>query len=178
MRISPLIISSLTCNSVQKPSRGPCFPYTPYNIWDKERTHTGDRRLVVDFHYKSTESVKHYISFNGNPIPEAPKYIFTDRRDFENFQSEVCGKVLKDSFEVESIKSDSSGVSSLASYRDLKFWEDIDGRHIISFYINREHESRHVAFPLAAFKKAVSSGLFKANSPFMAGKFEELICTN
>lgn len=108
-----------------------------------------------------------------------PKYVFTHRPDFENFQSEVCGKLLKASFEVWSIYSDSFEVTGLALSQDLKIWEDVDSGHIISFYINREHESRHVEFPLAAFEKeAVSSDKWRAKIHFKAGKFEELICTN
>lgn len=146
----------------------------------KQKTYTKDRRLVVDFHYKSTESVKHYISFNGSqPISEVPKYMFTDRGDFENFQSEVRGKLLNASFVVELIEAGSSGVTGLALYEDLKIWEDVDSGHIISFYINRERESRHVEFALAAFEKeAVSSDKCRAKIHFKAGKFEELICTN
>lgn len=118
----------------------------------------------------------HLILFDSLHMSAIPTYIFTKRQDFEDFQSEVRGKLLKASFEARRIDSASSGTSGLASHEDLKLWEDNENGHFISFYTNRERKSQHVELPLSGFLKEVKLRLdSSAYLIFRPCKFEELI---
>lgn len=118
----------------------------------------------------------HVIFIDRLRMSAIPTYIFTERQDFEDFQSEVRGKLLKASFEVRKIDSASSGISGLARDEDLKFWEDNENGHFISFYTNRERKSQHVELPLSGFDKEVRLRFnLNVRIYFKPRKLEELI---
>jgi hypothetical protein len=102
-----------------------------------------------------TASDAHSISFKGaTPIWAVPKYIFTKRKDFEDFQSELRGKRLVGTFEVRKIESAVSTKFGEATDQHLKIWKDYATKECsISFYASAISKPRHREFPLAMLEQ-------------------------
>jgi hypothetical protein len=126
----------------------PCFPYTWHRRWRNEHH-------ALEIGFKGTSAEAHSISFKGAPATTAiPKYIFAEKNDFEDFQSELRGKYLEDTFEVRQIMCASSSRNGEATDQHLKLWKDHSTNEFsISFYASAIPKPRHMEFPLAMFEQ-------------------------
>lgn len=142
----------LTSRAVKSPRNEPCFPYTWHRRWRNEHS-------ALEIGFKGTAPELHSISINGAPAVSAiPKYIFAEIKDFEDFQSELRGKHLVDTFEVRQIMCASSSRIGEATDQHLKFWKDHNTHEFsISFYASAIPKPRHVEFPIAMFNQQTSS---------------------
>jgi hypothetical protein len=87
-------------------------------------------------------------------INAIPKYIFTKRQDFEDFQSELRGKHLEDTFEIRQILSALSSRNGEATDQHLKIWRDhVTQECSVSFYASAVPKPRHMEFNLALFEQ-------------------------
>lgn len=132
--------------AVKSSRKEPCFPYTWHRRWQND--HHG-----LEIGFKGTAPEAHSISFKGAPaISAIPKYIFTEPKDFEDFQSELRGKQLEATFEVRKITCASSSKNGEATDQHLKIWRDHSSQEFsISFYASAIPKPRHMEFPLAMF---------------------------
>lgn len=89
--------------------------------------------------------------FNGTP-----KYIFTKRQDFNDFQSEVRGKHLEGIFDVRRISSGAWVDNRDATDQQMTIWRDHVTREFsISFYADNLPKPGFIEFPLAVFGEEV-----------------------
>ncbi len=87
-----------------------------------------------------------------SPTHDIPKYLFMRPDDFKDFQGEVHGKHLHDSFNVRQITSDSSSKNRKATDQHLKIWKDRASQGCtISFYASAVPKVRDIEFPLTIF---------------------------
>lgn len=144
--------SCLRLHTVKVPRTQSCFPYTWHRRWQNS---DGSGPLVIDF--KDTTPDAHSISFKGaTPIYAVPKYYFTRRKDFEDFQSELRGKRLVGTFEVRKIDSAVSAKYGEATDQHLKIWKDYATKECsISFYASAISKPRDREFPLAMLEQEV-----------------------
>lgn len=137
--------SYLTCRAVKAPRTQACFPYTWHRKWQK-------KGFVIDF--LDAPPGAHSISFKGETaISAVPKYVFTQQKDSEDFQSELRGKRLEGTFEIRKISS--AAVSNRygeATDQHLKIWQDYSSKECtVSFYASAVSEPGHKEFPLVVF---------------------------
>jgi hypothetical protein len=138
--------------AVKRSRSEPCFPYTWHKRWQKDHN-------ALEIGFKGTAPEAHSISFKGAPaISAMPKYIFAERKDFEDFQSELRGKHLEATFDVSQITCASSSKNGEATDQHLKIWRDFSSQEFsISFYASAIPKPRHMEFPLAMFDQQTSS---------------------
>ena len=139
---------SLTIGTVKISRNQYCFPYTWHRRWQNDHN-------ALEVGFKNTSPELHSVSFKGmQPINAIPKYIFTERQDFEDFQSELRGKRLEDTFEIRQILSASSSKNGEATDQHLKIWRDhVTQECSVSFYTSAAPKPRHVEFQLAMFEQ-------------------------
>jgi hypothetical protein len=126
-----------------------CYPYTWNNSLNSP--------LEVTF--MGIPSDSHFIAFKRRTIDlksTIPRYIFTNSKDFMDFQSAVRGKELVDSYNISKISSDSSGKYGDATDQQLKIWRDRETReYSVSFFPNVARRPRDFEFPFSAFRKDI-----------------------
>jgi hypothetical protein len=130
-----------------------CFPYTWHRRWQENHDHD-----ALEVGFKGTTADAHSISFKGGPaISAIPKYIFNEPKDFRDFQSELRGKRLEDTFEVRQIMSASSSRNGEATDQHVKIWKDYVTKECsVSFYASAIPDPRHREFPLAMFEQELN----------------------
>lgn len=142
----PITRSVLTFYVVKGSRAQSCFPYTWYRDFQ-------EKEFVIDF--KTAAPDAHSISFKGAaPLYGTPKYIFTKKEDFEDFQSELRKKRLEATFDALKVSTSSSSKFPDASKQQLKIWHDVD-RHVrsVSYFANSMKVGQHREFPLAMFEQ-------------------------
>lgn len=129
---------------IKGPRTQSCFPYTWYREFQ-------EKEYIIDF--KTADA--HSVSFKGAaPIYRAPKYIFTKKHDFEDFQSELRGKQLEATFDALKVSTSSSSKFGDASKQQLKIWRDVDKKvRTVSYFANSMRVGQHREFPLAMFEQ-------------------------
>ncbi len=97
----------------------------------------------------------HSVIFKGQPAPPGiPYYVFSNPKDFKEFQSEVRGKDLIDSFDVRQIRAGSSDRKGEATDQHLKIWRDrLTQEYSISYYASAIDIPTHVEFPFSMFNQ-------------------------
>jgi hypothetical protein len=130
-----------------------CYPYTWHRRWQEKHDHD-----ALEVSFIGTTAEAHSISFKGAPaISAIPKYIFNEPKDFRDFQSELRGKVLEDTFEVRQITSASSSRNGEATDQHLKIWKDYVTKECsVSFYASAIPHPCHKEFPLAMFEQELN----------------------
>lgn len=127
-----------------------CYPYTWHRRWHRDHA-------ALEIVFKGGPSETHWVSFKGEtPINTIPKYIFTNEEDFRDFQGEVRGKHLEDTFDIRKITSAISSKNGEATDQHLKIWRDHDSHECaISFYASAAANPRHVEVPIAKFDQDI-----------------------
>jgi hypothetical protein len=138
---------------IKTPCSETCYPYTWHSRWKNAHG-----PLEVDF--TGTSADAHSISFKGAPpITAMPKYVFTEPQDFKDFQSEVRGKQLEDTFEMRKVSSAASSRNGEATDQHLKIWRDFLSQECsVSFYASAAPKPRHVEFPFNVFDQTAEPG--------------------
>jgi hypothetical protein len=108
----------------------------------------------MEVEFRGAAPEVHAIFINEKRTSDAvPKYIFKQRQDFIDFQSEVRGKKLEDSFDTRRISS-KKFPSLEALDQHLKIWRDhVTGDCSISFYADFAAKQRDIEFPLRIFEQ-------------------------
>lgn len=150
---------------IRRPSGEACYPYTWHSKWKS-------RHMDLEISFTGTAPDAHSISFKGAPATIAmPTYLFTESQDFRDFQSEVRGKKLEDTFEVRLISSANAAKNGEATDQHLKIWRDnLSQDCSISFYASAAPKPRHLEFPLNAFDQVLrTDGRLDLRLNFLAG---------
>ena len=127
-----------------------CFPYTwSKNSYKRSPSLRNDHALEVGF--EGTKPNAHTVliglQLEKNTVP---KYVFVEREDFEDFQSEVRRKLFEYFIDLYDVRYENG--KPIAKDQRLTIWRDqLSKANTLSFYANKSKLPGFVEFPLSMF---------------------------
>jgi hypothetical protein len=147
LSLTPIDKMMLLTAPVEGVSRDLILPYTWHSKFKSHR--------LYELTFKGLDTQCHSVSFRNSPASlSVPKYVFVDKGDFKNFQEQISGNVLVDTFETHRISSAISPVFQKRIVGDaidqqLKCWKNpLTQRYTVSYYASNMRPPTHLEFKL------------------------------